>query len=237
MKVIGFALAGSVLALTIAGCAKNEERKVLSPAPPGESPRTEIAEAHWLGQGPELLRAVQFASASPLVRRALVEAPQPNLRFVSDAAIAAVGLGTDGARYQATVLPYADPGDPNRATFLTLLARDGALMCQRSELLASVTRVSPDSGYVPITISGRTLYLREGATYVPGSAGAARLSPERFQKARFMACLLTGLAAVSQISDAVCSSLPQYAWCRAAANSAGAALVMAGCAAYAYFSR
>ncbi len=234
MKVIGFALAGSVLALTLTGCTKNEERKVLRPESPKSSSQTEVAEAHWLGQGPDLLRTVQFASASPLVRRALVESPQPNLRFVSDAAIVVVGQGTDGARYQATILPYADPRDPNRATFLSLVARDGALMCQRSELLASVTRVSPDSGYAPVTVLGRTLYLREGAPYVPQSAGSAQLSPERFNKIRFMACFMTGLPLVGKISEEVCSGLPEIPQCTAVTNTVGTAGLAIGCGIWAF---
>lgn len=230
MKVVACALVGPVFAFTLAGCAKQGERKVLSPSPAEVTTGLEVAEAHWLGQGPDLARAVQSASANPLVRRALVEAPQPNLRSVSDAAIAAVGLGTDGVSYRVTILPYADPSDPNRATFLTLLARDGVLMCQRSELLASATRVDPDSGYIPVTIFDRTLYLREGAPYVPASVGSAPLSPERFNKVRFMACFLTGLPLVGRISEGLCENLPMYPQCTAIANSVGTAGLAVGCA-------
>ncbi|MBI4364768.1 MAG: hypothetical protein HY568_04995 [Candidatus Latescibacteria bacterium] len=235
MKVIGFALAGSILALTITGCLRHEEKRLVNPAPPAGTARSEVAEAHWIFQGSELTQAVQAASASPLVRRALVEAPQPNLRFRSESAIAAVGLGTDGLRYRVTILPYADPADPNRATFLTLLSRDSLEMCQRSELLASPTRVSPDSGYAPITIFGRTLYLREDAAYVPANDGSARLSPERFNKQKFMACLFAGLQMVGRISDSICSGVPDYPRCMAISNTVGTVVVAIGCGIFAFF--
>ena len=237
MNVIRFALAGSVIALTIASCAKHEERKVLNPAPPGEPTSSEVAEAHWIAQGPELARAVQSASANPLVRRALVEAPQPNLDFVADGAIAGVGVGTDGVRYRVTILPYSDPVDPNRATFLTLLARDETLMCQRSELLASATRVSPDSGYAPVTIFGRTLYLREGAPYILASPGSIERSPERFNKVRFITCFVAGMGLVARISEDICSGLPNYPRCMAFSNAVGTAAVAIGCGIWAFSSK
>lgn len=236
MNATRFVLTSSIVALTIAGCATREERKVLGPPPPpSESAGSEVAEAHWLAQGPEFVRAVRSASANPLVRRALIEAPQPNLRFVPDGAIAAVGLGTDGARYRVTILPYADPSDANRATFLTLMERDEILICQRSELLASATRVSPDSGYVAVTIFGRRLYLREGATYVPASDGSIQRSPERFNRARFMQCFMAGIAAVGAVSNAICGGLPQYPQCGVIANAVGTAAVGIGCGIYAYY--
>ena len=234
MKVVGFALTGSVLALTIASCARHEETKLVNPAPPGGTTLVDVAEAHWIDRGPELLRAVQLASANPLVRRALVEAPQPNLRFRSDATIAAAGLGTDGIRYRATILPYADPDDPNRATFLTLLSRDGFEMCQRSELLASETRVSPDSGYSPITLFDQTFYIREGEPYVPASDGAARLSPERFNKVRFMSCFVAGMALVGRVSESFCTGMPDYPRCVAISTGVGTAAMAVGCGIWAF---
>jgi hypothetical protein len=218
----------------MASCARHEERALTSPAPPRERARVEVAEAHWIDSGLELSRAVQSASSSPLVRRALVEAPQPNLRFQAEAAIAAAGLGTDGVPYRATILPYADPDDPDRATFLTFLSSGGVEMCQRSELLASATRVSPDSGYSPVTVFGRTLYLREDAPYVPAGDGSARLSPERFNKTLFMSCFVAGMGLVNRISESFCSGLPDYPRCMAISTGVGTAAVAIGCGIWAF---
>jgi len=234
MKLIRVVLVTSTIAWSTIGCAKREASTVLAPQPLAPSGTVKVAEAHWISSGPELARAVESAAGNPLAQRALIEAPQPGLRFVSDAAVAAAGLGSDGARYRATILPYADPADPNRATFITLLEQGGAVMCQRSELLISATRVSPDSGYVPITMFGRTLYLRESQPYVPAGGGSVAKAPERFNKAKFFQCFMASLATVDRVADAVCGSLPQYPQCVAVVDGVGTAAAAIGCGIYAY---
>ncbi len=237
MKRAPLLLVCCALAAGLVGCTKRADRKVLAPdsgAGPGGSGRSEIVEARWLTQSADLTRAVQTASVSPLVRAALAEAPQTGLRFVPGGAAAAIGLGRDGARYRVTILPYANPADPNRATFLSLLDRDGAAMCERSELLVSVSRVSPDSGFVPITIFGRLHYLRVDGTYIPAEDGTARLSPTRFNRAVFIACFWSALAVVSGIADRICSSLPEYPQCSTVVNTVGAAAAAIGCGIYAF---
>ncbi len=110
-------------------------------------------------------------------------------------------------------------------------------MCQRSELLASVSRVSPDSGYVPVTVFGRTLYLREGAPYVPGDGATVQTAPERFNKTKFIQCFLSAIAFVQRVADSACELMPQYPQCAAIANSAGTAIAAIGCAIYASVSK
>jgi hypothetical protein len=107
-------------------------------------------------------------------------------------------------------------------------------MCQRSELLISTTRVSPDSGYVPITIFGRTLYLRESELYAPAGVIAGACAPERLNKAKFVQCFMSALATVDNLSDAICGPLPQYPRCVVIANAVGTAVAAIGCGIYAY---
>jgi len=235
MKLIRFVLITSTIAWSAIGCAKREAAtQPLAPRPAAPPGAVAVTEAHWLALGPELAGAVESAAGNPLAQRALVEAPQPELRFLPEDAVSATGLGSDGARYRATILPYADPADPDRATFITLLERDGSVMCQRSELLISATRVSPDSGYVPVTLFGRTLYLREGEPYVPEAEAPVAGSPERFKKVKFIECFMASLAMVDGVSDAVCGPLPQYPRCVVIANTVGTAVAAVGCGIYAY---
>jgi hypothetical protein len=181
-----------------------------------------------------LAAAIRLASNQTAAKQALVEAPQPNLHLQDEDAIAAVGRGTDDLAYRVTILPYADPADPNRATFITLIDRAGEVLCQRSELLASPTRVSPDSGYVPVVWLGRTLYLREGTPYRAQPSGMVHRSPERVNRMKFLQCFSTVEPVVGDVVRDVCGSLPQYPQCTAVGNAVGTALVAIGCGVYAW---
>jgi hypothetical protein len=104
--------------------------------------------------------------------------------------------------------------------------------------LISATRVSPDSGYVPVTLFGRTLYLREGEPYVPAGQDTGQDpvagSLERFKNVKFIECFMASLAMVEGVSDAVCGPLPQYPRCVVIANTVGTAVAAVGCGIYAY---
>lgn len=188
MRVIRFAASVILLSLVLAGCGREERRRVAAPDPssgPKEDPN--VVEAHWV-QGSDLARAVSTASAHPLAQRAFREVADPRLFFVPISAVQAVGTVVGGEWVRVTILPYARDDDPSYATFITLVERDGRTLAIRWDFIEGRLPTSLETGFEPVNLCGRQGWARQLDGYVLAAGPAPGRAGERFNFLKFATC-------------------------------------------------
>jgi len=210
-----------------AGCSRRESTRVVDPAP-GSAP--EILEAHLVTDRTALEGAVRLASGSPVVTRALREAPNPRLNRCYQYALRAEGKMSDGSRVGVTILPHIVDFDSTHAVFVSLLERDGRQVADVSELILGREPTSLEPGFHPIPIGDRVGWIRGDGSYLVGGDGVVRLSPQKRSWQKFVECLMdnaqNGCAAGSGLGGAIAPEVP---YVRAVGCAVGVALVAIGC--------
>jgi hypothetical protein len=193
-----------VLAL---GCERKGGR-VAGPEPP-RSP--EVTEARWVW-GDELGTAIQMAVASPLVSRAIEEAPNPRVTARWDLAVRSVSTMSDGSRVIVTMLPYIVDQDPTHALFISYLEAGGRQLAEPSELILGREPTVLETGFRPVSIGDRIGWLKTGFQYKATASGIIRLSPEKRDWVKFADCFFDRApqycSAGAQIASAVAPAAP-----------------------------
>jgi hypothetical protein len=215
------------IAATGAGCSHKESTRVMDP---GRASAPEILEAHLVTDRAALQSAVGLATTSPVVTRALREAPNPRLNRFYQYALRAEGKMSDGSRVGVTVLPHIVDFDSTHAVFVTLLERDGRQIADVSELIIGREPTSLEPGFHPIPIGDRVGWIRGDESYLAGIDGTVKLSPQKRSWQKFVECLLdnaqSGCAAGGGLGGAIAPEVP---YSRAIGCAIGVALVAIGC--------
>jgi hypothetical protein len=175
------------LVLAAGACSRKEPARVVAPEPRVEGSPA-IAEAHWVWDKDALAVAVNRAAASPLVQRALSEAPKSALSYLPQYAVHVAGTTTDGSRASATVLPYMDSPDSTRAMFVSVLEQDGVQLAEQAELILGRDPLPIETGFVPTVIGTTPVWVKSGPTYALAAGGFVLGSPGRISKKKFLEC-------------------------------------------------
>ncbi len=131
------AVAALLLVVVTGACSRESEKRITAPLPS----EPVVTGMRWVWEPASLAAEVRRAGSNPLVQRALAQGGVPGMRARHDLAIRAIGVGPDGAPVGFTLLPYAIPGDPTRAVFI--------------------------SSAEPVLFAGRLVYIHTKDSYVP----------------------------------------------------------------------
>lgn len=229
----GFAAVLPLLVLASA-CSKEGAPRIAAPSP-SEPP--EVTGARWVWEPRALAGAVQAAGKSPLVQRALSQAPiAGRLQPRYDLAVRAVAEGADGRPVALTILPHAVAGDPTRAAFISMAEAFGTEAAEYAEMIVGREPRPDEEGFHSIVWGDQVVWVRSGDAVVPSGAGGLR-SPMKRNWGKLFECLAdrmpTGCAAGASIAREVAPGFPQAA---AVGCGIGAAVGAATCAAQ-YLSR
>ena len=170
MKVVRLVSLVLPLALAASGCDHKQTRVADVEAPR----QPEVLEAHWV-KGPELVRAVQDAAATPLVKRAIAENVDPRLTPMWNRAVRSEGRLLDGRLVSVTILPYMVDQDPTHARFISYIDDGMTPYAEPSDLIGARAHVA--RGGIRAGGSRRTHRLREGRRALQARAG--RSDPSR----------------------------------------------------------
>jgi hypothetical protein len=214
----GFAAVLPLLVLASA-CSREGERRVVAPALPDPP---QVTGARWVWEPSALAGAVLSAGKSPLVQRALREAPVGGLRPRHDLAIRAVGTIADGGTVGVTILPYAVDGDPTHAAFVSVADGFGLEAAEFAEMIVGRDPRPDEVGYHSIGWGGQVAWIRSGDPYFPeagasGSAvwGSAHPSPLKRNWTRLFDCAVermpTGCSAGAEIASGLVPGDPRAA--------------------------
>jgi len=167
------------------------------------------------------------------------------MRARHDLAIRAIGVGPDGAPLGFTLLPYAIPGDPTRAVFISSAEGLSTEAVEIVEMIAGREPRANEIGFEPVLFAGRLVYIHTKDSYVPPppdppvptdpwypeqpmKRGAE--SPVRRSFAKLFGCLAErmpqGCAAGASIADEIAPGVPKAA---AIGCGVGAALGAGSC--------
>lgn len=223
----GLAAVLPLLVLTSA-CSREGERRIVAPDPLPDPPA--VTGARWVWEPRALAGAVQSAGRSPLVQRALSQAPLGRLRPRFDLAVRAVGEDAAGGSVGLTVLPYAVEGDPTHAAFVCLAEGLGQQAAEFAEMIVGRDPRPDETGFHSVVWGDRIVWIRSDDA-VASSSGIAHRSPEKRQWTKLFDCLATrmptGCAAGSAISQEIAPGSPHAA---AIGCGIGAAAGAASCA-------
>lgn len=217
------------IVLTSTGCERRESNRIADP----ESIRPpEVMEAHWVMEKDALQGAVRIAAASPLVRRALSESPNPRLSSMYGLAVRAEGIITGGSHVSVTILPHIVDSDSTHATFVSLIERDGRQLVDVGELILGREPTSLEANFRAVQIGSRIGWVKDGPTYLVGADGLPHLAAERRSLAKFVECLVrTAPGACSAGSEIGRSIAPGFPAAGAIGCGVGVAAAAVGCAA------
>lgn len=218
------------LALGLGACSREEGQRI---AAPDASEDTYLArEASWVSDLEQVSRAASAAAAHPLFRRALAEAGVDRLTYRPEYTLRAVGRSARGHAVSVTILPYTTAGDETHATFLSLLESEGETGVSRAEMLWGRDPRPDEPGFEPFYLNGVRGWIREADLLQGQTPGAPLLTPERFNKEKFMTCF-------SQLGPSLCSQgsaiaqqiAPGVPYREAIGCAAGTAIAAISCAA------
>jgi len=222
-------LAAALVAIGATGCVG---RKEAGPATPGgaASEETRVTSAHWVWDRAALGTAVASASSSPLVQRALRDAPDATLPIVSERVVRAEGTFEGGGAAAVTILPYASSEDRTRATIVALLSGDEGDLAERSELIVGRAPFADESGFEPVVIGGRTIWFRTDATYSLTGDGVAQAVGAISKKRSFVDCFLQNYRAFADAGAKIATEdAPDVPWAGAVGAGAGMAAAAIYC--------
>lgn len=200
-----------LLVLTSA-CSREGARRVVAPAPPSDAPQ--VTGARWVWEPAALAGAVQAAGRSPLVQRALSQAPVAGLRPRFDLAVRAVGDVEGAGEAALTILPYSVNGDPTHAAFVSVAEGSGQEAAEFAEMILGRDPNPDEMGYHSIVWGNQVAWVRTGDAWLLPAGGANR-APLRRQWTKLFDCLSermpTGCAAGSAIASELVPGEPRAA--------------------------
>lgn len=189
MRVVRFAASILLFSLTLAGCSREEPKRVTAPDPSaGSKEGPNGVSARWV-EGPDLARAIPIASAHPLVQRAFTAAADPRLYFLSRSAVQAVGTVPGGEQVRVTILPYGLREEPTFATYITLIERTGRALAIRWDFIEGRAPTPLETGFEPVNLSGRQGWVRQHEGYLLAAGRPPQLASERFNFLVFARCV------------------------------------------------
>jgi hypothetical protein len=189
MRVVRFAASVLLLSLALAGCSREEPKRVAAPDPSaGSKEGPNGVSARWV-EGADLARAIPVASAHPLVQRAFTAAADPRLYFRSRSAVQAVGTVVGGEQVRVTILPYMLDEDPTFATYITLIERTGRALAIRWDFIEGRAPTSLETGFVPVNLSGRQGWVHQQEGYLLAAGRSPQPVSERFKFPVFARCV------------------------------------------------
>lgn len=227
--VIAFVLP---LALLLGACSREGGNRLAAPEIPTAGDTGTLAkEASWVSDRGQVSAAAATAAAHPLIRRALAEAGVDRLTYRAESALRAVGRSARGHTVSITILPFTTGGDETHATFLSLLESDGESAVSSAELLWGRDPRPDETGFESISIGGARGWIREADLRMAPAPGASLLTPERFNKEKFLSCFQTlGPQLCSQgiaISNQAAPNVPYHEAIGCAVGTAAAAITCA----------
>lgn len=174
------------LTLLAGACGREESHRVAAPDAPEET--TLAREASWISDRDVVSQAASTAAAHPLIRRAIEEAGPGRLAYRPEYALRAVGRSARGHAVTITILPYTTAGDETHATFVSLLESEGETGVSSAEMLWGRDPRPDEIGFEPFYLAGVRGWMREADLLIAAAPGAPLLTPERFNRAKFMSC-------------------------------------------------
>lgn len=224
-------LAAAVLPLLVltSACSRESKRNAVAPM---LRDRPSVTGARWVWEPSALASAVRAAGSSPLVQRALSEAPIPAARVHArhDLAIRAIGDATDGGAVGLTILPYEVRDDPTHAAFVSVAEGYGAQVVEFAEMILGRDPMPDEIGFHQVVWNGKVAWIRSSEGFVATSE-SARPSPAKRQWTKLFDCLATrmptGCAAGAAIANELVPGEPRAT---AIGCGIGAAAGAASCA-------
>ena len=229
MKVLRCIAIVLPILMAAAGCGRKESTRVIAPPAPDRQP--EVIEAHWVMERGALEGAIDLASASPLVRRAVASTSNVRLTRVYHYAVRAEGKLSSGERVGATILPYIVDDDSSHAVFVSLISQDGKERAEASELILGREPTALETGFRPVHLGDAIGWVKTGSTFVAGADGLPLLSPERFHRTKFFECVLDGAGEACLTGRAIAENIaPGVPRAGMIGCGVGVALHVIGCA-------
>lgn len=200
------------LLILASACSKREERRIVAPDPPSDAPK--VTGARWVWEPTALAGAIQAAGRSPLVQRALSQAPTAGLRPRFDLAVRAVGEVEGAGSVGLTILPFAVNGDPTHAAFVSVGEGFGIEAAEFAEMILGREPTANETGFHSVAWGNQVAWVRSSDAWVL-PPGGAHPSPLRRQWTKLFDCLTqrmpTGCAAGSAIAEEVAPGSPHAA--------------------------
>jgi hypothetical protein len=233
MKVLRCIAIVLPILMAASGCGRRESSHVVAPQAPSQEPQ--VVEAHWVMERDALESAIDLASASPLVQRAVASTPNVRLTRAYRYAVRAEGKLSSSERIGATILPYIVDNDPTHAVFISLIGQDGKERAEASELIYGREPTGLETGFRPVHLGDAIGWVKTGSTFVAGADGLPHLSTEKFKWAKFIECVLDGAGEAcltgARIGERIAPGVPQAG---AIGCGVGVAVLALGCAASAW---
>ena len=223
------------LALLLGACSREGGNRLAAPEVPTVGEIGTLArEATWVSDRNQVSAAAATAAAHPLIRRIVEDAGAGRLAFRPEVAMRAVGRSARGHAVAITILPFATGGDETHATFISLLESEGESAVSSAELIWGRDPRSDEVGFDAINIGGARGWLREEDLRMAPAPGAPLLTPERFNKQKFLSCFqILGPQLCSQgiaISNQAAPGVPYHEAIGCAVGTAAAAVTCAATA-------
>ncbi|HSQ59453.1 MAG TPA: hypothetical protein VLT84_03320 [Acidobacteriota bacterium] len=227
MKTITIVAAVLPLAIAVAACAKREAANTLAPEPPGARDGLVIGEGAWVTDRDALSAAAASASRRPLVQAAIAEYGADRLREMPEYHVRAVGTTTTGLPVEFTLLSFMADGDETHGVFVTQGTAAGEEVTQRGELIVGRDPRPDEPGYVPLSIQGRLVWIRDEGSVRPGGIAGA---PEQLDKIKFLSCLIANAPGACDAGATIAATIaPGYPQARAVGCGVGVAVAALSC--------